>query len=191
MEIVPTAIPDVLRLRPDRHGDERGFFSETYRREWFAAIGIDPIFVQDNHSFSATRATVRGLHFQVPPADQGKLVRCPRGRLLDVVVDIRHGSASFGRHVAVELSAENWEQLWVPAGFAHGFVTLEPDTELVYKVTSVYSAEHDRGLAWDDPELAIDWQIDHDEAVLSARDRVHPKLADLPAYFEMEAGDGA
>src|SRR6201996_3141249 len=147
MQVEETAIPAVKIVTPKKHGDARGFFSEVYNRSDWEKAGLGLTFVQDNHSFSATVGTLRGLHFQTPPFAQDKLVRCPRGRILDVAVDIRRSSPTFGRHVAVELSAENWRQLLVPVGFAHGFCTLEPDTEGLYKVTGYYAPAHDHGLA--------------------------------------------
>ena len=179
-----TAIPDVRVIVPQRHGDHRGFFSEVYNRRRYAEVGVDLDFVQDNHSLSADVGTIRGLHFQSPPFAQDKLVRVTRGRILDVAVDIRRSSPTYGQHVAVELSAQNWRQLLVPIGFAHGFCTLEPDTEVIYKVSNYYSAEHDHGLAFDDPALAIPWPLDPNKAVLSDKDRHHPHLADLPTWFE-------
>jgi len=184
LQVEPTAIPEVKVIKPARFGDARGFFSEVYNRDRFFKAGLEFDFVQDNHSWSAKAGTVRGLHFQSHPFAQDKLVRVIRGRILDVAVDIRRSSPTYGRHVAVELSAENWLQLLVPIGFAHGFCTLEPDTEVLYKVTGSYSAEHDRGIAWDDPDLAIDWPVQADAAILSEKDLRHPHLADLPAYFD-------
>ncbi|OYW61959.1 MAG: dTDP-4-dehydrorhamnose 3,5-epimerase [Bosea sp. 12-68-7] len=181
--VEPTALPDVKIIQPKRFGDHRGFFSETYSRSAFAEAGITLAFVQDNHSLSAAVGTLRGLHFQAPPFAQDKLVRVPRGRILDVAVDIRASSPDFGRFVAVELSAENWRQLLVPAGFAHGFITLEPGTEVIYKVSAPYSPEHDRGLAFDDPALGIDWGLPAERLTLSDKDRRHPRLADLPRCF--------
>lgn len=175
---------DVKLIEIPRFGDARGFFSETYNRRAFAEAGIDSVFVQDNHSLSVARGTLRGLHFQTPPFAQEKLVRVARGRVLDVVVDIRWGSPTFGKHVSVILDAEDGCQIFVPTGFAHGLVTLEADTEVIYKVSDFYSAEHDRGLLWSDPALEIDWRIDAVEAILSEKDRHHPVLADLPRYFE-------
>jgi dTDP-4-dehydrorhamnose 3,5-epimerase len=184
LSVEATVLPDVKIISPKKFGDHRGFFSETYNRASFAEAGIDLEFVQDNHSLSATVGTLRGLHFQSAPFAQDKLVRVTKGRILDVAVDIRASSPSFGRHVAVELSAENWKQLLVPVGFAHGFVTLEPDTEVIYKVTALYSAANDHGLAFDDAALGIDWRMAHDKLVLSDKDRKQPRLADLPRYFD-------
>jgi dTDP-4-dehydrorhamnose 3,5-epimerase len=151
--------------------------------------GLDLDFVQDNHSRSAGRGTLRGLHFQSPPYAQSKLVRVLRGAILDVAVDIRHGSPSFGRHVTVELTADSWQQLLVPKGFAHGFVTLLPDTEVFYKVDAYYAAQHDMGVLWNDPDLAIAWPMRGDEVVLSDKDRAQPRFADLPAIFTMTAAE--
>lgn len=178
------ALPDVKLITPTRHGDHRGFFSETWSRAAFAEMGIDIDFVQDNHSLSATVGTLRGLHFQSPPCAQDKLVRVTRGRILDVAVDIRTASPTFGKHVAVELSAANWKQLLVPVGFAHGFVTLEPDTEVQYKVSAPYSPENDHGLAFDDPALGIDWGLPAAALTLSDKDRKHPRLAEMLRYFD-------
>lgn len=184
MLVEDTAIPDVKIITPKKFGDRRGFFSETYNRRAAAEAGIHLEFVQDNHSLSADVGTIRGLHFQSAPFAQDKLVRAPRGRILDVAVDLRRSSPTFGRHVAVELSAENWRQLLVPIGFAHGFCTLEPDTEVFYKVTNYYSPAHDHGLAFDDPALGIAWPIDATKAILSDKDRRLPRLADCPLYFD-------
>jgi dTDP-4-dehydrorhamnose 3,5-epimerase len=139
--------------------------------------------VQDNHSFSASRGTLRGLHFQTPPMAQGKLVRVTRGRIFDVAVDIRHGSKTFGQHVAAEISAESWNQIWIPAGFAHGLCTLEPNTEVLYKVTAPYSPAHDRGIAWNDPTLGVDWPVAGPEVTVSVKDAAHPRLAQLEKFF--------
>jgi dTDP-4-dehydrorhamnose 3,5-epimerase len=184
LTIEATSIPDVKIITPKKFGDNRGFFSETYNRAALREAGIDLEFVQDNHSLSALPGTLRGLHFQSPPFAQDKLVRVPRGRVLDVAVDLRRSSPFFGQHVAVELSAENWRQLLIPAGFAHGFVTLEPDTEFVYKVTNPYSVPHDHGIAFDDPALGINWGIAPGDAIVSDKDRRHPKLADLAPVFD-------
>lgn len=176
-----------MHIEPQRFGDHRGYFSEIFRQDWFVENIENVDFVQENQSSSAAVGTVRGLHFQTSPAAQGKLLRCLSGALLDVAVDIRHGSPTFGQWVAVELTAELGNQLWVPAGFAHGFCTLQPDTILCYKVTSYYSPENDKGLAWDDPAVGVDWPALADPELLSAKDRVQPLLADLPAYFSYEA----
>lgn len=176
-------IDGVLLIAPVRITDHRGFFSETFRADLLAQNGVNAAFVQDNHAHSARRGVLRGLHFQLAPRAQGKLVRVTKGSILDVCVDIRAGSPTYGRHVAVELSAKNWRQLWVPIGFAHGYVTLEADTEVLYKTTDYYSPQHDRGLAWDDPALGIDWRMSHDDLTLSDKDRSHPRLADLGAVF--------
>jgi dTDP-4-dehydrorhamnose 3,5-epimerase len=183
MQVISTAIADVKEIRPVRHRDPRGFFSEIFREDVLREHGIDAPFIQENHSLSVDRGVVRGLHFQSPPAGQAKLVRVAAGSVLDVAVDIRSGSPSYGRHVAVVLSAAEGNQLYVPEGFAHGFCTLEPNTEVIYKVNRYYSREHDLGLAWDDPELGIAWPVSKDEAVLSDKDRRQPVLADLPAHF--------
>ena len=172
-------LEEVILIRPVRIEDERGFFAETFRQSEFLANGIDCAFVQENHSLSRQKGTLRGLHFQTPPYAQAKLVRCISGRLLDVVVDIRPQAPTFGRHITVELSAEGGEQLFVPAGYAHGFCTLEDNTEIVYSVSAYYAPEADSGLAFDDPEIGIDWPFPSDEMTLSNRDRHWPLLADL------------
>ncbi len=179
-------IAGLLLISPKKIGDKRGFFSETYNKQVLFAAGIDKEFVQDNHSLSVEKGVVRGLHFQIPPFAQDKLVRVTRGSILDVAVDIRQGSPTFGQHVATELSAENWNQFWIPAGFAHAFCTLEPDTEVLYKVTNYYSADCDAGLAWDDPALDINWPVSAAKAVLSKKDCEHPRLAELPKYFSYQ-----
>ncbi len=180
------SIPEVILIRPKKFGDNRGFFSETFRADRYAEAGIAGPFVQDNHSLSAEVGTLRGLHFQIAPSAQGKLVRCTAGRILDVAVDIRVGSPTFGQHVSAELTAEGGEQFWVPVGFAHAFVTLAPDTEVQYKVTSYYDPNADRGLAWDDPDLGIDWGLGGKAPVLSDKDRKHPRLSELPSFFSYE-----
>ena len=183
MQIAATAIPEVKEVRPVRHQDPRGFFAEIYREDRLRDAGIDVTFVQENHSLSVERGVVRGLHFQIPPMAQAKLVRVAAGAILDVAVDIRRGSQTWGRHVAVVLSAAAGNQLYVPEGFAHGFCTLEPNSEVIYKVNRYYSPAHDFGLAWNDPALAIAWPVGADTAILSDKDRRQPLLADLPAYF--------
>lgn len=188
MRIEDAGLPGLKLLTPKRIDDGRGFFSETYRRDALAEHGIDLSFVQDNHSLSLAAGVVRGLHFQSPPRAQAKLVRVVRGRILDIAVDIRRGSPTYGRHVAIALSAENWQQLLVPVGFAHGFCTLSEQAEVIYKVTDYYSAQHDRGLLWNDAALGIAWPVTADKAVLSERDRKHPTLADLASPFAYDAG---
>lgn len=184
LNVEDTAIPAVKIVTPKKFGDHRGFFSETWSRKAFIDAGLDLDFVQDNQSLSAPAGTLRGLHFQSPPFAQDKLVRVTRGRILDVAVDIRASSPTFGKHVAVELSAENWKQLLVPVGFAHGFVTLEPDTEVIYKVTAPYAPTNDHGLAFDDPALGIDWRLPLSGLTLSDKDRKHPRLAEMLRYFD-------
>ena len=183
MQVEATAIPAVKIVTPKKHGDARGFFSETYSKAAFDAAGLDFVFVQDNHSLSATAGTLRGLHFQAPPFAQAKLVRVARGRVLDVAVDIRRASPTFGRHVAIELSAENWRQALIPVGFAHAFITLEPDCEVLYKTTAPYSPAHDRGIAWDDPDIGVEWPIAPGGPTLSDKDRRWPRLKDAPDLF--------
>jgi dTDP-4-dehydrorhamnose 3,5-epimerase len=178
-----TELPDVWTFTPKIFGDARGWFTESYNQKTLEPeLGNLP-FVQDNHSRSTQTGTVRGLHFQTPPSAQDKLVRVLKGSILDVAVDIRRGSPMFGKHVAVTLDAKTGRQLFVPKGFAHGFITLEPDTEVFYKVTAYYSAEHDRGMLWSDPALRIDWGLAPELAVVSDKDKSLPRLADLPAYF--------
>lgn len=184
----PGEIPGLLLLEPKKHGDHRGFFSETYNRARLAEAGFGREFVQDNHAASGAAGTLRGLHFQSPPAAQDKLVRVVRGAILDVAVDIRKGSPTWGDHAAVELSAANWRQLLVPAGFGHGYLTLEPDTEVIYKVTATYAPDHDHGFAWDDPALGIDWGIDRGRVTLSDKDRALPPLAAIDSPFVWEGG---
>lgn len=183
MEIETLAIPDVKLIRPKRFGDARGFFSEVYSRASLAAVGITTEFVQDNHSRSATVGTIRGLHFQTAPFGQDKLVRVTKGRILDVAVDLRRSSPTYGQHVSAELSAENWTQILVPVGFAHGFCTLEPDTEVLYKVSNVYAPANDGGVIWNDPDLGIEWPVSAAAAVLSDKDAKLPRLRDLPPLF--------
>ena len=182
MTVEELAIPGVKLVTPRRFPDSRGFFSETWHAARYAEAGIPGPFVQDNHSLSVAVGTVRGLHAQIGPNAQGKLVRVLRGAIWDVAVDIRHGSSTYGRHVAAELSAENWRQLWIPVGFLHGFLTLQPETEVSYKVTAPYDREAERGVVWDDLHLAIPWPI-RGEALLSDKDQLLPRLADCPVWF--------
>lgn len=183
----PLAIPAVVLIRPKKFGDARGYFMETWSQEAFAAAGIDAVFVQDNQSLSAARGVVRGLHFQGPPAPQAKLVRVLKGAIFDVAVDIRVGSPSYGRWCAATLTAEGAEQLFVPRGFAHGFCTLEPDTEVSYKVDGPYAPQTEGGIAWNDQELAIDWPIALAEAQLSGKDVALPAFAGFTSPFRYEA----
>ena len=186
MEIIATALPEIRIVLPRRIGDQRGFFSEVWNARELSRLGIDGVFVQDNHVGNPLAGTLRGLHYQLPPVAQGKLVRVTRGAIFDVAVDIRRGSPSFGRHVGTTLSAENWRQAWVPPGFAHGYCTLEDDTEVLYKVTDYYSPTHERGIVWDDPALAIAWPFGADAAIVSERDRRLPRLAEQPDLFEAD-----
>ena len=174
----------VQLIEPKRHGDARGWFTEVYSEPTFAGLGIDCRFVQDNHSLSRPRFTLRGLHFQTPPRAQAKLVRCIRGRIFDVAVDVRRDSPTYGQWVGSELSAENGRQLFVPAGFAHGFLTLEDDCEVIYKVSDTYAPECDAGIRWDDPEIAVDWPLPPSaQPALSAKDVALPLLADFASPF--------
>lgn len=179
----PLAIPAVVLIRPKKFGDARGYFMETWSADAFAAAGIDAAFVQDNQSLSAGRGVVRGLHFQAPPAPQAKLVRVLKGAIFDVAVDIRAGSPSYGRWCSATLTAEGAEQLFVPRGFAHGFCTLEPGTEVAYKVDGPYAPEAESGLVWNDPELAIEWPVAAAEAQLSVRDAGLPGFAGFVSPF--------
>jgi dTDP-4-dehydrorhamnose 3,5-epimerase len=183
MDIRATAIPDVKIITPARFGDHRGYFAEVYNRRALAEAGIDIDFVQDNQSYSAERGTLRGLHFQRPPATQTKVLRVLRGTVVDVSVDCRVGSPTFGQHVMVELAAARGDQILCPKGFAHATLTMEPDSEITYKVDAYYAPDHDLGVRWDDPDLAIDWPIPVDELVLSAKDRALPWFRDLPTVF--------
>jgi len=178
-----TEIPDVKVIVPRIYRDDRGFFSETYNKTELTAMGVNLEFVQDNHSLSVGRWVVRGLHFQIPPFAQDKLVRVIRGSVFDVAVDIRHGSPTYGKHVARVISAADWNQFLIPAGFAHGFCTLESNTEVIYKVTNYYSPEYDRGVLWNDPDLGIAWPVNEGEAILSNKDRNLPRFSELLDYF--------
>lgn len=176
MEVRQTGLDGVLELVPRKFADSRGFFSETYNAAVFRDVGINLVFVQDNHSLSEPRGVLRGLHYQLPPRAQDKLVRVVRGAIFDVAIDIRRSSPTFGKWVGVELSAEKWNQLLVPAGFAHGFVTLADNTEVVYKVTDTYSREHDRAIRFDDSQIAITWPVKPEAMILSDKDRAAPPL---------------
>jgi dTDP-4-dehydrorhamnose 3,5-epimerase len=184
MQIETLAIEDVFLIKPIKRHDQRGFFSETSRSDILAAAGVTEEFVQDNHVYSANRGVLRGLHFQTPPHAQGKLVRCTRGAIFDVAVDIRKGSPTYGQHVAAELSAENWQQLWIPTGFAHGYVTLESDCEVIYKVTEYWDPACERGIAWNDPDLAINWGISPADVIVAEKDRTNPPFSELESFFK-------
>jgi len=183
LEVERLEIPDILVLKPRKFGDNRGFFSEVYNRASFAECGIGVDFIQDNHSLSATKGTIRGLHLQAPPFEQAKLVRVTKGRILDVALDIRKSSPTYGKHAACEISAEDWNQVYVPPGFAHGFCTLEPDTEVIYKVAKPYAPEHEMGVLFSDPALGIDWGVDPAQATTSDKDLKYPTLADFDSPF--------
>ena len=183
MEIRTLRIPGPVVIVPRKFDDARGFLSETYNEAVFDASVAPVRFVQENYSRSIHAGTIRGIHFQAPPHAQGKLVRVVRGAILDVVVDLRASSPHFGQCAAVELSAEDRQQIWIPIGFGHGLCTLEPGTEVVYKLTAPYNPASERGIAWDDPDLAIAWPIGPEGPQLSDRDRQHPRLAESPKYF--------
>ncbi len=184
MNFIPQAIADVWVIEPDVYGDQRGYFVETFRQDRFEqALGYAVNFIQDNESLSK-KGVLRGLHFQLPPFAQSKLVRAIEGRVLDVAVDIRRGSPTFGQSVAVELSGENKKQMFIPRGFAHGFVVLSDAAIFAYKVDNYYAPDHDRGLAYNDPQLNIDWQLDETELQLSDKDRRQPLLQDLTDCFD-------
>nr|WP_114377686.1 dTDP-4-dehydrorhamnose 3,5-epimerase [Elioraea thermophila] len=181
--MIDTLLPEVKLIRPKRHRNPRGVFAETYSEAVLAAFGITAQFVQDNHSISLRAGTVCGLHFQIPPFAQAKLVRVVRGAVFDVAVDLRRGSPTFGRHVAAILTAADWSMPFIPEGFAHDFCTLADDTEVVYKASAPYAPTHDRGIFWADPDLAIDWPVAEEAAILSEKDRRQPRLAELADWF--------
>jgi len=183
MQAIETAIPDVKILVPKQFKDHRGFFSEVYSHKAISELGLATGFIQDNHSLSVEKGVLRGLHYQVAPMAQDKLIRVVRGAILDVAVDIRRSSPTFGKHVTALISADNWRQVLVPVGFAHGFVTLEPNTEVLYKVSAYYSPAHERGIKWNDPALGIDWGVTEGQAILSGRDQSHPPLASAKDLF--------
>lgn len=183
MKVERLDIPDVILVTPPRFGDARGYFSETFNAARFTDAGVEGPFVQDNQSLSRSRGVVRGLHCQLPPFAQGKLVRCLRGAIWDVAVDARTGSPTYGRWVAAEITAENGTQIWVPPGFLHGFCTLEPDTEVSYKVTAPYDKASERGVIWNDATLALPWPIEAGEAVLSDKDVVLPGFEAARGWF--------
>jgi dTDP-4-dehydrorhamnose 3,5-epimerase len=183
VKVEALAIPDVLLLTPPRFEDPRGFFSETWNAARFTADGIPGPFVQDNHAVSNTKGVTRGLHCQIGPNAQGKLVRVVRGAIWDVAVDIRRHSPTYGLHVGAVLSADNWCQLWVPVGFLHGYCTLTDDAEVIYKVTAPWDRAAERGVIWNDPDLGVAWQIAEAEAILSDKDQVLPRFKDCDAWF--------
>lgn len=182
MIVRPLSLEGVNEIIPLRLEDSRGFFSETYNGHTLKAAGLELAFVQDNHSYSARRGTLRGLHYQLPPRAQAKLVRVARGAILDVAVDIRRSSASFGRWVALELSAAKWNQILIPQGFAHGIVTLTDEVEVIYKVTDTYSPAHDRAIRFDDPQIGINWPFPAAELLLSDKDRKAPSLSEATVF---------
>ena len=182
VEVRELALAGVYEITPKKFGDHRGFLSETYRAPSLAAQGINLVFVQDNHSLSRSAGVLRGLHYQLPPFAQDKLVRVIRGAILDVAVDIRKSSPTFGSWLALEVSAEKWNQILVPKGFAHGFLTLVPDTEVIYKVTERYAPESDRSIRFDDPAIGIDWRVSSEDVTLSDKDRAAPLLADAEVF---------
>lgn len=183
VDVQSLEIPDVKVIKPKKHGDHRGFFSEVYNKSLFSEHGIDLDFIQDNQSYSAQAGTLRGLHYQGGEFAQDKLVRCVRGRILDVAVDIRKGSPTFGKWVSAEISAEEWNQILVPVGFAHAILTLVPDTEIIYKVTNYYAPTHDFGIRWNDPDLGIDWGMAESDVVLSDKDKAQPFFKDVVHWF--------
>lgn len=187
MLISPLAIPGLLLIEPKRIADKRGFFSETFRVDKLEAAVGSGTLVQENHSYSKNKGTVRGLHYQRPPYAQGKLIRVTRGAILDVAVDARRGSPTYGRFNAVELSADNWRQLWVPPEFLHGFCTLVDDVEVIYKTTAYYNADSEGGIRWNDPEIAIPWPVSEADAKLSGKDRMTPFFRDMPPIFEFQS----
>lgn len=184
-------IPGVVVIEPQKFADARGFFMETYSAPAFRELGIDGVFVQDNQSLSRRRGTIRGLHFQIAPHAQAKLVRALRGAIFDVAVDLRRGSPTYGKWCATTLTASRGEQLFIPRGFAHGFCTLEPEVEVAYKVDDVYAPDCDRGLVWNDPTLAIDWPFPPDEIVVSEKDAALPGFAGFSSPFTTSSEGGS
>jgi dTDP-4-dehydrorhamnose 3,5-epimerase len=178
-------IPAVKLITPPRFKDGRGFFSETWNQGRFAEAGVPGPFIQDNHVASQGIGVLRGLHCQIGPNAQGKLVRCLRGAIYDVVVDVRQGSPTFGKYACAEITAENWSQIWVPVGFLHAYCTLTEETEVVYKVTGAYDKAAERGVIWNDPDIGIRWPVAADRVILSDKDKVLPRLRDLPVLFDV------
>lgn len=187
MQVVSLDIPEVKIISPKKFGDHRGFFSETYNKKTFSDNGLDLDFVQDNHSFSAPKGTLRGLHFQTPPFAQNKLLRVTRGEIFDVAVDLRKGSPTYGKWVGATISAEKWNQILVPVGFAHGFCTLTDNVEVMYKVDALYAPNNDSGIAWNDPDIGVEWPLDGMEPILSGKDGEQQSLAEFDSPFEYDA----
>jgi dTDP-4-dehydrorhamnose 3,5-epimerase len=185
VSVTALAIPEVKLITPPRFKDPRGFFSETWNEGRFADYGVPGPFVQDNHAVSTARGVLRGLHCQIGQNAQGKLVRCTKGSIFDVAIDIRKGSPTFGKWVGAEISAENWTQIWVPAGFLHAYCTLTEETEVIYKVTAPYDKPAERGVIWNDPDIGIEWPVARDEVLLSEKDAVLPRLRDCDAWFHV------
>jgi dTDP-4-dehydrorhamnose 3,5-epimerase len=185
MKVEALGIPEVKLITPPRFNDPRGFFSETWNSLRFADVGIPGPFVQDNQAVSTARGVLRGLHCQVGANAQGKLVRCTKGAIFDVAIDVRQGSPSFGQWVGAEISAENWAQIWVPVGFLHAYCTLTAETEVIYKVTAPYDKPAERGVIWNDPDIGIAWPITPEEIILSDKDKVLPRLRDVPPLFHV------
>ena len=184
MKIKRASIPDVLVIKPEKYGDHRGFFSETYNKKLLENAGLAVEFVQDNQSLSAKAGTLRGLHFQAPPFAQDKLVRVINGAIIDVALDIRRNSPTYGQHISEIISANNWKQIFIPKGFAHGFLTTEPDTEVIYKVSNFYAPDCDFGINWNDKNLGINWGIDQEKVTISEKDVVQPYFQDIETPFE-------
>ena len=187
MKILETSLPEVKIIEPKVFGDHRGWFMETYSDEWFKKLGMTIGFVQDNHSFSASKGTLRGLHYQLEPKSQAKLVRCTKGAIFDVAVDIRKSSPTFGKWFSIELSSDNKKQLFIPKGFAHGFMTLTDNVEVQYKVDEIYAPDYDRGIIWNDPAIGINWPINL-IPILSAKDQTSPLLAEAENNFTYRNG---
>ncbi|CAK7192611.1 dTDP-4-dehydrorhamnose 3,5-epimerase [Commensalibacter sp. Nvir] len=187
MKVERLDIPEVFIITPKRFKDSRGFFSETYNAQYLKEIGINHTFVQDNQSFSIEKNIIRGLHCQLAPYEQGKLVRCSQGKIWDVAVDARTGSPTFGKWVAAELSEENWSQLWIPPGFLHGFCTLTPNVMVQYKCTGLYNKASEQAVRWDCKELAIDWPIEIEKVILSEKDMNHPNFSVVDNWFKYAA----
>jgi dTDP-4-dehydrorhamnose 3,5-epimerase len=187
LETTQLAIPEIRLFRADRRTDVRGYVVPTYNRDYFASLGILDDFVHENHCWSPRRGTMRGFHYQLPPFGQSKLIRVTRGRMLDVNVDVRRGSPTFGRHVKAELSAEGWNQIYVPAGFAHCYATLEDDTEVVFKLGCGFAPDHAVGLAWNDPDLGIDWPFRPEEVIVLDRDVDRPRFSQIDRFFPYPA----